>query len=115
MGSFLKGSGLEVSFNGSRLEVRTLSKCPYSKWYFSVLTSRSAKAATGQLVELVDCDQSQVVILCDYGLRSGPLRAGGMEAAQYWLPRGFLLDNGLSCCFGGEEVFSYVCSVGMGL
>jgi hypothetical protein len=114
MGSFLKGSGLEVSFNGSRLEARTLSKCPYSKWCFSVLTSRSAKAATGQLVELVDCDQSQVVILCDYDLRSGPLRAAGLEGAQYWLPRGFLLDNGLSYCFGGEEVFSCVCSVRMG-
>lgn len=39
------------------------------------LTSRSAKAATGQLVKAPDCDQSQAVLLYDYGLRSGPLRA----------------------------------------
>lgn len=41
----------------------------------AMLTSRSAKAATGQLVKAPDCDQSQVVLLYDYGLRSGPLRA----------------------------------------
>lgn len=40
-----------------------------------MLTSRSAKAATGQLVKAPDCDQSQVVFLYDCGLRSGPLRA----------------------------------------
>lgn len=100
-----------MSFNGSRLEAWTLSICSCSKWFSAALTSRSAKAATGQLVGLLDCDQSLAVFLCDYVLRSGPLRAAGMEGAQYWIPRGFLLENGLFCSCGNEEVLLYVCSI----
>ena len=72
--SFLKVDGLDLSFNGSRLEHGHLAY-GYLRVRSRELTSRSAKAATGQLAEFVNCDQSQVIFLYDYGLRSGPLRA----------------------------------------
>jgi hypothetical protein len=69
-----------MSFYGSRLEAQTVNSCLLNSTY-ALLTSRSAEAATGQLVKAPGCDQLQVIFLYDYVLRSGPLRAAVEESS----------------------------------